>query len=271
MICKWKIGARKCESAKLQYKSCSVRFDAVRCGSMRFRAVPCGFVRENGGRRSVRTSRSRDGRAAAPSNYETIRHVRHAQRRRGPRTRRIPQHNMSGGLGRHLCPHPTHMCLPPITQRTLAHVRGCGGDEPVSDQHALTQLIEQSTACRDLHPLRAAHMQRCAARVPPLQDIHDIGGERAEQRHEAVPLCHMWDSSAMGGMLTIPADPCAMGQLHCDAVLWEEHPPRARLTLACPWRANHRAYERHPSLSRCSAFPKSQDMSQQRGYALASP
>eukprot|EP00966_Prymnesium_polylepis_P154578 3569322-Prymnesium_polylepis.1 len=27
------------------------------------------------------------GRAAAPSNYEMIRHVRHAQRRRGPRTR----------------------------------------------------------------------------------------------------------------------------------------------------------------------------------------
>mmetsp|Transcript_67652 Transcript_67652/g.180043 ORF Transcript_67652/g.180043 Transcript_67652/m.180043 type:complete len:210 (-) Transcript_67652:16-645(-) len=44
-----------------------------------------------------------------------------------------------------------------------------------------------------------------------------------------------------------------------------------RNSLACPWRANHRAYERHPSLSWCSAFPKSQDMSQQRGYAFASP
>eukprot|EP00966_Prymnesium_polylepis_P030463 708345-Prymnesium_polylepis.1 len=77
-------------------------------------------------------------------------------------------------------------------------------------------------------------MQRCAARVPPLQDMHGIGGERAEERHEAVPLCNKWDGSAMGGSPTIPADPCAMGQLssqlHCDAMPGEQQPPCARLT-----------------------------------------
>ena len=48
VLCKPKTGARKCESAKLQYKSCSVRFDAVRCGSIRVNMVvrgPDGAVR----------------------------------------------------------------------------------------------------------------------------------------------------------------------------------------------------------------------------------
>eukprot|EP00966_Prymnesium_polylepis_P222991 5158033-Prymnesium_polylepis.1 len=49
VLCKSKIGVRKCESAKLQYKFCSVRFDAVRCGSMRFRAVSYERMAVGGG------------------------------------------------------------------------------------------------------------------------------------------------------------------------------------------------------------------------------
>ena len=90
---------------------------------------------------------------------------------------------------------------------------------------------------------------------------HSRGGG-AEDRHEPVPLRNFGHTRTMRCDAPIPTHPTPMRR-SCTATPCLGNNNHHLLDwLMCPWRANHTAYERQPSTSTCSAFPRSPDASQ---------
>eukprot|EP00966_Prymnesium_polylepis_P296771 6856146-Prymnesium_polylepis.1 len=129
-------------------------------------------------------------------------------------------------------PRPTHMLLPPSLARRLSldmrrDLRYCA----ISHTHPIAQSVEQPTPTHGL-PLGPLTQHTLTSRTP-LQRMHQILWDGAEEREEVIPRGDAWDTRGMGEVPPEPPNPSAMHDGDGDAVSREQEPPPIRLRC-CP-------------------------------------